>query len=419
MPNDMMKNPETIDAARSFLARKDEAARDAAAEAAATVAALYLTDEEMAAPIEEMPEVIESLLFRDEVHILAAESGNSKTTLVLDVAIDFALNRRCLGTFDPCGDNRRVLFVSSEDRRTALVMMFRKSLRDKCLSPEECEVARTKLAFYDLAEKRTALHDFDSGTRAFCPSQLHRSLEGLIERVRPAIVVLDPLGMFLGGPENDNDYLMVFMKDLRAMTARQHCALLGNHHVSKDVARGGTTDQYVGRGASALSSNARGFFQLRIAEKAAVSYRDAVWETDLFSAEQINEGRAMFFFRHKYSYQKPMMYPIAVLRDGHAFRARRMTRQNADAANSARLIRQERMVAMWIAENAPPHGFTKTQIRERGSELPEKLSRDALTATIARLGNKLLLENHPTAERNGHPLIVGARAPREDEEEAF
>lgn len=416
------KDKDVTDVARKeFEAARAKAAADSETQAAATSAGLYFTAEELAAPIVEMPQVIDGLLFRDEAHILAAESGNSKSTLTIDIAVDFVRGRPCLNHFEPATDDdrRRVLYVSSEDRRQAFLMMLQKVLADKKLSAEDRELVRQRVGFHDLAEQPTALHDFDRQSHTYFPSQTYLALEKLIAREQPAVVVLDPLGMFFGGPENDNNYAMVLMKHLRALAARQRCAILGLHHVSKDVARGGATDQYVGRGASAFSSNLRGFLQLRFAEQPTVSYRGAVWVTDLFTPEQIAESQAMFLFRHKYSYKKQMTWPMAVVREGYTFRMRPMTRQDATVAHASRLQEEEAMVARWIMDNVPSSGLTKNAIADRRSELPGKIARDKLRSALDRLEQKGLLEFHPTETVKGGPVIVGAQLPRVDPDEPF
>src|SRR5258707_11198709 len=82
------------------------------------------------------------------------------------------------------------------------------------------------------------------------------------------IVAMDTLSRFSGASENDNVAGAVFISACEAIAKRTGAAVVVLAHTGKQVAREGIVDQYVSRGASSFSDNARSVMVLAAPSKA-------------------------------------------------------------------------------------------------------------------------------------------------------
>ncbi len=71
------------------------------------------------------------------------------------------------------------------------------------------------------------------------------------------LIIIDTLRRFHNRDENDNGAMTELIARLEELAKHTGAAILFLHHVSKNTARNGTVDQFSGRGASALTDNAR------------------------------------------------------------------------------------------------------------------------------------------------------------------
>ncbi len=171
-------------------------------------------------------------LIRGELTVEGAPGGAGKTAHATGMAVEIATGKEVLGEKIWGGGDLKSLYINSEDSG---VEMWRR-IWAFCLAHNIAEpdldrlyVAGTDdprlkhLSFLRTVAKATSL-DPDG----------FKQLDGLLDALRPDLVVLDPLVAFCGGADmNDNAVMALVVRELKRLAAKFNSAMLIVHHNRK------------------------------------------------------------------------------------------------------------------------------------------------------------------------------------------
>jgi len=263
----------------------------------------------------EPPDVIEGLIPRD-AGAMNAPGEMGKTTLVIYMAVHIILGRRLFG--HPIVQPGAVLFVTAEDSRETL--MGRLNAICKGLRLNDEELTEVVAGFYveDVSAKAVRLMAVED-------KKLQRTsyVGELIDQYRDqrlSLVVLDPLSLLGPGEETGNDGMGEMLRTCRHVSRELVAAVINLHHVGKEVSRSQISDQYAGRGASAIADNGRFVFQLMFVNSRTFKVRDQEWRVpDDISDPLLVDPGVLILVQHKHSYRKKRLAPIVLFRDGFQY----------------------------------------------------------------------------------------------------
>jgi hypothetical protein len=197
-------------------------------------------------------------LIRGEITVLAAPGGAGKTALATGIAVEIAAGNSKLGETLWRSYDQKVLYINGEDSRTEIA----RRLWAFCLEHKisEQDIARLSIAaaddprvqsmsFLRVSERATVLNEDG-----------FNCLRAALETLRPDLVVLDPLVVFCGGGNmNDNAVMSLVMRRLKALAVMFDCAMLVVHHTRKGRSTGDDPAEEAERigGAAAIVNLAR------------------------------------------------------------------------------------------------------------------------------------------------------------------
>lgn len=195
--------------------------------------------------------LIRGLVPREGVIVMCADAGIGKTTLICQLTICLSRGVPFLGY----GIDAPIptLTVAAEGSRLA----FRNRFLSTCRA---LGVEMEGLSWYVQPDRMT---DYMIGSPR---------LEKMIHRSGAKLVVLDTIGYFHKGDENDaNDWKRYVMQPLRSLTAKYGCSFVLVHHHSKGADRQGWQK---GRGTTAMYADCDVWMRLEKAEGAGDDARD-------------------------------------------------------------------------------------------------------------------------------------------------
>jgi hypothetical protein len=172
-------------------------------------------------------------LIRGEITVLAAPGGAGKTALATGIAVEIATGREKLREKVWRTDDQTVLYFNGEDGSTEI----RRRLWAFCQQHKVAEQDLTRLYVAGADDTRVQSLSFlcvnDKGATALSESG-YNVLESALQSLRPDLLVLDPLVVFCGGGNmNDNAIMSLVMRKLKALAAKYDCAILVVHHTRK------------------------------------------------------------------------------------------------------------------------------------------------------------------------------------------
>jgi hypothetical protein len=196
-------------------------------------------------------------LIRGEITVLAAPGGAGKTALANGIAIEIATGTEKLGEKVWRNDDQKVLYVNGEDSSTEMQRRLCAFCQQHKLS--EQDLVRLYLAGADdtRVQSLSFLWVNDKGATALNEAGFN-VLESALQSLRPDLLVLDPLVVFCGGGNmNDNAVMSLVMRKLKALAVKYDCAILVVHHTRKGRSSDATGDAESVSGAAAIVNLAR------------------------------------------------------------------------------------------------------------------------------------------------------------------
>ncbi len=196
--------------------------------------------------------IVDNYLYAD-VGILIAPGGVGKTTLVIYEAICVSLGIPLYGrTIKKPG---KVLLISAEDSREQIIARLARIAESMNLFPEQIEyISNNILIDYVGGEDfRLCKVVGDVVTN----SQRVEEIIEAIKPLNPSLLVIDPAVSFGVGESRVNDAEQGLIQAARRIRDSVGCCVRLVHHTGKQNAREKTTDQYSGRGGSAMADGAR------------------------------------------------------------------------------------------------------------------------------------------------------------------
>ena len=252
--------------------------------------------------------IVENYLFAD-VAALVAPGSTGKTTMTLYEAMCIVLGLPLWGlrVFTP----GPVVIVTAEDRREFLVARMREIGKAMRLSDAQMKIVRELVRIDDRTTsiRRLTLVVHDSVMASDFASDLVAGCKAA--GIGPVLVQFDPMVSFGVGEARVNDAEQGLVEAARIISNGLDCCTRYVHHTGKGNARDKTTDQYTGRGGSALPDGARMVAVMHTADDA---------ELLRATGEHLKHEQSAFALdRPKLSYAPPQKTSIYVRREGYSF----------------------------------------------------------------------------------------------------
>lgn len=183
--------------------------------------------------------IIPNWLPTDAVTLFAGHGGTGKSWLSLQIAIDLAYGRNCLG--HDLDRPYNVVFLSGEDSEQSVLWRAKHYMRAKIIDPE---VVNEHLHVMNWCEKDTqVVYEMRAGT-TIKPNKNFEELVETCEKYKADVLIVDNNSMFFGGNEIDRSQVQTYLSALRH--AREKLAVIALHHVDKASVTAGNTDSFSG-----------------------------------------------------------------------------------------------------------------------------------------------------------------------------
>lgn len=201
---------------------------------------------------------IEPILPMEAVTALVAAGGIGKSTLIVELVA-----HQILGLPFHAMPVRQgpVVILSKEDTRDDYLRKLYALLRARDYLQGREEELAAGLCFYDLRGTDVLLVEERHGTLRIAKDAY--LLADMIHADHPGAVAVyvETVSRFIVGEEN-NSVMAKVVSAAETISAWTKAAAVLVHHVGKEAARGNSTDQYSGRGGSALADNSRSVITL-------------------------------------------------------------------------------------------------------------------------------------------------------------
>jgi len=206
-----------------------------------------------------------------------------------------------------------VVMLSREDPSEVFYHRLHRVCAAMGLSPQEQRAVAEGFFFEDLTEAgeaaRLVRSDRDGN---FEQGEAIRSIVDTYRPIDPAIVMLDPAIHFGPGERHINDGEAALASAAWNISKKLNGAAVGLiHHVSQDVARSGTSDQYAGRGGTAGADNARAVLVQHSVKEAGPDLPRGV------APDSVLSGRVSRIRAEKFSYGARAQEDLYVVRNAN------------------------------------------------------------------------------------------------------
>ncbi|HWJ68932.1 MAG TPA: AAA family ATPase [Sphingobium sp.] len=198
------------------------------------------------------PAIVDQWFYVD-VGVFIAPGGTGKTTLLLFQAICIALGLDLFGY--EVRSAGPVVILTAEDSRETLVARLRFMCHQLGLTDEQVQEVRESVIITDVSGKGIKLTTVEKDV--VMPSKVLDRLIVEVGFLCPSLLIIDPMVSFGVGESRINDAEQAMIDAARRIVNTVQCTVLYVHHTGKANARDKTTDQYSGRGGSALADGAR------------------------------------------------------------------------------------------------------------------------------------------------------------------
>ena len=169
---------------------------------------------------------------------LTGKGKIGKTTLLILILYCIALGRDVLGFRIP--KQRKILYLNGENSQGTMQKLFKLFREFFCIDEEEENKIRGNFLFHS------------AGLR-LQKAEVFAEIRGNIAKIRPDILILDPLKNFFSGEENSSDSMREFMEAVRKLMQEFNLTVIIIHHTGKTQNEDGL---YSGRGSSLLADDA-------------------------------------------------------------------------------------------------------------------------------------------------------------------
>ncbi len=194
----------------------------------------------------------------EDIHIVTADGGTGKTTLMLNEAIALALGDRFLGFENK--QRGKTLFITGEDTDKKLAAMLGAILRQMGLFSEGLDHEEKIQCILDSIvikkDDDLCLIAKDKQGFLFPNSSAFEKLMQAVEDIKPKMIVFDPIASFWGSESSLNDMNKVVTKFMGRLAELGICVVMVNH-MGKSSSANKDMSQFAGRGGSGLPSNSR------------------------------------------------------------------------------------------------------------------------------------------------------------------
>lgn len=194
----------------------------------------------------EIPEprwMVEGLWTADSHGIIAGEPKTLKSTMALGLGLAVASGENFMGLEEyPVRTQGPVLYVNEENPEYTTQARMRYIAAEMGIIDRDSVVVKGEGQYSPMSFMAEDVEDF-----RFCDNwgfnltvEEHREmLEGVIAMSEPALVILDPLYLMLGGVNYDrHDQLQPFLKWLKDVRYRYGCGIVAVHHYAKQKEHG-------------------------------------------------------------------------------------------------------------------------------------------------------------------------------------
>jgi regulatory protein RepA len=261
-----------------------------------------------------------------------APGGTGKTTLTLWEAIHIVLGMNLYGknVVTPGW----VLYITAEDPRERLVARLRAICEEMALTAKEMAKVRQEVLFWDLTAEPAKLAMERDGNILLTPMA-----ERIVETFRddpPVLVEIDPTVSFGASEARVNDNEQALVLAARVLVKGLGACVRYVHHTGKANAREKTTDQYSGRGGSAMADGCRMVHVLQ-----TWSARDNGNKRPPASLHIGPETGVITYTRAKMSHCPPNQPVIWIARKGFTYEwaeEHNLTPQQSAAANADQVL---------------------------------------------------------------------------------
>jgi len=405
-PNDLERAGMLTNSLQGAIADAVAASNDAtAADDVPDRATLTPKDDEIAAASLTPRCIVEDYLYAD-VAQLVAPGGTGKTTKLLHEAACISLGRPLWGlrTTAPGW----TLFVTAEDQRERLIARLREITAAMELSPDQRRQVFSSVLFWDVTGTGRKLVKMADGN-----VMLTTLADGIVERHRadpPAVVIFDPLVSFGASEQAVNDNEQALVTAARRIVRGLGCCVRYVHHTGKANARGGTLDQYSGRGGSALPDGTRMTAVLQRWEPT-----DGTHDRPPVGCKADSASSITILARAKLSYAPPNLPRIWIKRTGFAFEHFTELPQSPEAAAAGRADQLEKYL---ISQFDQDRYWTAKQLETAPDlEMPRKALREAVTAL--QVSGRVFDAKLPKALRQGQRKTFLCPTQRADQARAL
>lgn len=330
--------------------------------------------------------IVTNYLYCD-VGQIVSPGGTGKTTMLLHEAVCIALKRPVWG-METLTDGW-TLFVTKEDQRERLLARLREIMTAMDLTDAEREKVLRRVIILDVtgADNKKLLFVEDGNIRR---TNVARMIVDAYRDDRPLQIIFDPTVSF-GASEglvNDNEQGLIEVG--RYIVNELGCSFRYVHHTGKANARAKESDQYSGRGGSALADGSRMTVVLE------------AWDRKETPPMGCAIGRFVSAFklkRHKVSYAPPNQPVIWIRRDGFAFDAFTEAQQTPDEQREARIDQVERFLTSRLKDGE--HHTQNTLIAQKSvmGGIPRDDLREAISTLLAR--GRVIEKELPKELRHG------------------
>lgn len=163
--------------------------------------------------------MIEGLWGAEAVGIIGGEPKQGKTFLALDMAVAVATGAPCLRHFQTHSTGPVLLYAAEDSHRVL------------------CQRLQGIAAAAGVSFETLDIHVIATPALRIDRADQQRALRATVARLRPALLILDPLVRLHAGDENASREMAALLGYLRSLQREFHAAVVLVHHARKNAAR--------------------------------------------------------------------------------------------------------------------------------------------------------------------------------------